>query len=124
MNCNNKYCCFNAFGSCCHESKEGFDNATPNQLDCPSSIRVDHENEMYEYEEYIMERYYDLKPAYKTAVTLFTMSQRMSDVQVDELLQMFSEQTNMKISVQMRTLSELVEIKKYIDRLEGEHNAL
>ncbi|OTZ47819.1 hypothetical protein [Bacillus thuringiensis] len=118
MECNNRYCCFQAFDSCCHESKEGFDNATPNQLDCPSSVRDDLENELYEYEDYIMEHYEDLKPAFKTAVVLFTMGQRMTDAQVDELLRLFSESTNMKISVQMRTLSELVEIKKYIDRLE------
>ncbi|ADH03219.1 gp73 [Bacillus phage W.Ph.] len=120
MKCNNKYCCFQAFDSCCHESEEGFDNATPNQLDCPSSVRVDLENELYEYEEYIMERYDELIPAYKLELTLFTMKQRMNDKQVDELLRLFSERTNMKISIQMRTLSELVEVKKYISKLERE----
>ncbi len=121
MKCNNKYCCFQAFDSCCHESEEGFDNATPNQLDCPSSVRVDLESELYEYEEYIIDKYDELKPSHKVEVTLFTMKQRMTDAQVDELLQLFSERTNMSISVRMRTLSELVEVKKYIDKLERGH---
>lgn len=41
MKCNNKHCLWNAFDQCCPESKEQFDNAVPNTLDCPSSLRVD-----------------------------------------------------------------------------------
>jgi hypothetical protein len=34
------------FDSCCHESEEGHENGTPNQLDCPSSLRSDFEEQM------------------------------------------------------------------------------
>jgi hypothetical protein len=47
MGCNNKYCYWNYRDQCCHESEEGFKNATPNQLDCPSSLRKDFEQQLY-----------------------------------------------------------------------------
>lgn len=47
IKCNNSYCYWNAFGSCCHESEEGHNNATPNELDCPSSLRKDFEDQLY-----------------------------------------------------------------------------
>ena len=43
MECNNNHCYWNAFGQCCHESEEGHEKATPDQLDCPSSLRKDFE---------------------------------------------------------------------------------
>lgn len=46
MKCNNTYCTWNAFGQCCPESEELFDNATPNQLDCPSSLRSDFQRQL------------------------------------------------------------------------------
>ncbi|AMW62874.1 hypothetical protein DIGNKC_147 [Bacillus phage DIGNKC] len=118
MKCNNKYCCFQAFDSCCHESEEGFDNATPNQLDCPSSVREDLENELYEYATYLQDHFDDLKPAHQKFITEFILEQRMSVSKADEMLQLFSRKTNFNISTQMRTLSELVEVKKQMDKLE------
>lgn len=47
MECNNEYCTWCSFGQCCHESEEGYTNATPNQLDCPSALRNDFEQEIY-----------------------------------------------------------------------------
>ncbi|MFL1672588.1 hypothetical protein ABTW76_05940 [Paenibacillus dendritiformis] len=47
MNCNNTYCYWNYFDSCCHESEEGYKNATANELDCPSSLRKDFEQQLY-----------------------------------------------------------------------------
>lgn len=47
MECNNQHCVFCMFDQCCHESEEGFDKATPNELDCPSSVRVDQQQGMY-----------------------------------------------------------------------------
>lgn len=47
MECNNIYCMWQSFDQCCHESEEGFINATPNQLDCPSSLRKDFEKQLY-----------------------------------------------------------------------------
>jgi hypothetical protein len=46
MECNNKQCLWNAFDSCCHESEEGYEQATPNKLDCPSSLRKDFEEQL------------------------------------------------------------------------------
>lgn len=39
--CDNKFCYWNFDGSCVHESEEGHENAMPNSLDCPSSLRGD-----------------------------------------------------------------------------------
>ncbi|MCF8017816.1 MAG: hypothetical protein K9L62_00325 [Vallitaleaceae bacterium] len=47
MDCNNKYCYWQAFDQCCHESEEGHKNATPDQLDCPSSLRKDFEEGLH-----------------------------------------------------------------------------
>ncbi|AHJ87502.1 hypothetical protein Bp8pC_071 [Bacillus phage Bp8p-C] len=47
MECNNSYCMWNYNGQCCPESKEAIDNATPNELDCPSSLRKDLQSNMY-----------------------------------------------------------------------------
>ncbi len=41
MKCDNKFCLWNGFDQCCHESEEGHEKAVPNALDCPSSLRVD-----------------------------------------------------------------------------------
>ncbi|AUZ30172.1 hypothetical protein [Bacillus licheniformis] len=46
MECYNRFCLWNVFGSCCHESEEGMKKATPNQLDCPSSLRADFEEQL------------------------------------------------------------------------------
>jgi hypothetical protein len=46
LDCTNKNCLWNAFDQCCHESEEGFKNATPNRLDCPSSLRKDFEQQL------------------------------------------------------------------------------
>ena len=48
MECNNKHCLWNAFDSCCHEDPEKADkHATPNQLDCPVSLRGDFTRQLY-----------------------------------------------------------------------------
>lgn len=47
MKCNNTHCLWNAFDTCCHESEEAYDKATPNQLDCPVSLRKDHQQSMF-----------------------------------------------------------------------------
>lgn len=46
VDCNNKYCLWNAFDQCCPESPEDMENATPNELDCPSSLRVDFKEQL------------------------------------------------------------------------------
>lgn len=52
MKCNNEYCTWCSFDTCCHESEDSHENATPNELDCPSSLREDFEEQMYNlYEE-------------------------------------------------------------------------
>lgn len=44
MKCNNKHFLWNAFDTCCHESEEAYDKA---QLDCPVSLRKDHQESMF-----------------------------------------------------------------------------
>jgi len=48
MDCNNKYCYWNFNNQCIHECEEGYKSATQNQLDCPSSLRKDFENMLFE----------------------------------------------------------------------------
>ena len=36
-----------SFDQCCHESEEGHRDAIPNTLDCPSSLRVDFEEQLF-----------------------------------------------------------------------------
>jgi len=40
MNCNNKYCMWQAFLQCCNVDDD-IKKATPNELDCPISLRAD-----------------------------------------------------------------------------------
>ena len=46
MECNNKHCTWNAFGQCCPEDEEQYNNAVPDTLDCPSSLRVDFQEQL------------------------------------------------------------------------------
>lgn len=47
MDCNNKYCYWQILNQCCPESEELFDNAIPDTLDCPSSLRYDFKESLY-----------------------------------------------------------------------------
>lgn len=43
MECNNKYCYWNYENMCVHEDEKGHEEAEPNSLSCPSSLRGDFE---------------------------------------------------------------------------------
>jgi len=48
MECNNKHCLWNYGDSCCHEDYEKAEKiATPNQLDCPASLRKDFDIQLF-----------------------------------------------------------------------------
>lgn len=47
MKCDNKYCLWNAFNQCCPETEELIKYATPNKLDCPSSLRSDFQEQLH-----------------------------------------------------------------------------
>ena len=47
MECNNKHCLWSTFGQCCHEDETKYSSAKPNELDCPSSLRVDFEDQLF-----------------------------------------------------------------------------
>lgn len=47
MECNNTFCLWNNRGQCTPDSEERYNHATPNQLDCPSSLRVDLEQQLH-----------------------------------------------------------------------------
>jgi len=47
MNCTNQFCYWNYDGTCCTESEENYNAATPNELDCPSSLRKDLEESIW-----------------------------------------------------------------------------
>lgn len=46
MDCNNRFCTWCAFGQCCPEDEESLLIARPNALDCPSSLRVDFQEQL------------------------------------------------------------------------------
>ncbi|WP_416149475.1 hypothetical protein ACM26V_00300 [Salipaludibacillus sp. HK11] len=46
MECNNRYCMWNSFDQCCPEDEESIKKTTPNRLDCPSSLRVDFQEQL------------------------------------------------------------------------------
>ncbi|MGG2091327.1 hypothetical protein AB1283_00995 [Bacillus sp. S13(2024)] len=46
MECNNQYCMWNFYDQCCPEDVEAFNKATPNELDCPSSLRRDFQKQL------------------------------------------------------------------------------
>lgn len=54
--CNNIYCYWHYRGQCCPEIEQGLDNATPNQLDCPESLRSDFEEQMFKLLDEIKEK--------------------------------------------------------------------
>jgi hypothetical protein len=48
MDCNNTDCLWSTFGTCCHEDQmKAAKIATPNQLDCPASLRRDFQIQLY-----------------------------------------------------------------------------
>lgn len=47
MKCNNQHCYWCQFETCCHEDEKAYPRATPNQLDCPVSLRSDWESSFY-----------------------------------------------------------------------------
>jgi hypothetical protein len=79
MKCNNKFCIWCSFEQCCHESEEGHKNATPNQLDCPSSIRVDFEEQLYNLIDEIIDllKHRNMKELNK--IKKFIINQRLTD---------------------------------------------
>ncbi|UJH95605.1 hypothetical protein [Bacillus phage vB_BtM_BMBsp2] len=47
MECNNKHCYWNMYDQCCPEDEETYAKATPNELDCPASLRSDFEEQIH-----------------------------------------------------------------------------
>lgn len=47
MKCNNNHCYWNYSNNCRTDSEEAHEQATPNELDCPSSLRRDFENQFW-----------------------------------------------------------------------------
>lgn len=45
MKCNNIHCYLNYSGNYYHESEEAYNQTAPNELNCPSSLRRDFENQ-------------------------------------------------------------------------------
>jgi hypothetical protein len=79
MSCNNTYCLWNAYAMCCHESKEGYDTASPNELDCPSSLRKDFQESMYQMWDEIDEMMNKRKFSELVQIHKFVRDQRKVD---------------------------------------------
>lgn len=47
MECNNTHCLWNYRNQCCPEDEAAYDKAVPNTLDCPSSLREDFDEQLY-----------------------------------------------------------------------------
>lgn len=55
MKCTNTYCYWHYDGICCPDDEERYNKATPNELDCPSSLRKDFEESLYQLVDEISE---------------------------------------------------------------------
>jgi hypothetical protein len=76
MNCANDLCYWNYEGTCCTDSEEAFHCATPDQLDCPSSLRKDFEEQLNAIHDACVALLYKRNMRELTEIKKFIESQR------------------------------------------------
>lgn len=114
MNCNNTHCLWNAFDQCCHESQEGFDMATPNALDCPSSLRTDFQYGVSYTFHYVCDKFEELSTVEQRRVLNFVLDQRNERDKYD-WYRYLGMTAAMIDACSRRKLTELLTIRKFID---------
>lgn len=114
MECNNQHCVFCMFDQCCHESEEGFDKATPNELDCPSSVRLDLQYGLEYTQDCIMDLAEGMSMFEKQTLLTLIENQRPDGDKRDETL---TEYINIFQLTNRRNLRELLDIKSYAEKL-------
>jgi len=117
MECNNKYCVWNMFDQCCPDSEERFNEATPNELDCPSSIREDLQAGVYHLYYRILDSIDDMAYDDRLKILIFMLNQRDEGIDLHKELEIVSPGTLIYMYAGRRKLSELLEINKYIDNM-------
>ncbi|AZF89246.1 hypothetical protein Goe5_c01400 [Bacillus phage vB_BthM-Goe5] len=114
MECNNTHCLWNMFDQCCHESEEGFDMATPNALDCPSSLRTDFQYGVSYTFHYVCDKFEELNTIEQRKVLNFVLDQRQ-EIDNYTWYRYIGMTAAMIDACSRRKLLELLEIRKFID---------
>ncbi|AEW47439.1 hypothetical protein BCB4_0211 [Bacillus phage B4] len=117
MECNNKYCVWNMFDQCCPDSEERFNEATPNELDCPASVREDLQNGVYETYNHILSEIDEMCYDDRLKVLIFMLEQRDEDIDLDKALEIIHPGALIYMYGSRRNLRELLATKKFISNL-------
>jgi len=82
MECTNNHCLWSSFGSCCHEDPiEADEYATPNQLDCPVSLRADFTVQLFKLIDECSDLLNSRNMSELIAIKKFILSQRKDEKQ-------------------------------------------
>lgn len=77
MECNNTFCLWSTFGSCCHEDFLKVEKiVTPNQLDCPASLRRDLQTQLFNLRDECVDLIDQRNMKELIAIKKFILSQR------------------------------------------------
>lgn len=112
MECSNQHCVFCCFDQCCHESEEGFEKATPNELDCPSSVRVDLQYGLEHTQDFIMESQENMPLFNRKKLLTYIEEQRPNG---DKRHHLLSDSINIFLLTNQRKLRELLDIRRFIE---------
>ncbi|UNA01537.1 hypothetical protein MG295_00120 [Bacillus phage vB_BcgM] len=117
MECNNKYCVWNMFDQCCPDGEERFNEATPNELDCPSSLREDLQEGLYITRDEILDIVDELGEKSRVYFLNHILSQRDEGVNLEEALEALTTKTLIYMMLDRRNLRELLDLKKSVTLL-------
>lgn len=117
MECNNKYCVWNMFDQCCPDSEERFNEATPNELDCPSSLREDLQEGLYITRDEILDIVDSLGEHSRVYFLNHILIQRDEGINLEEALGAITAKTLIYMMLDRRNLRELLELKKAVTLL-------
>lgn len=105
------------FDQCCPDSEERFNEATPNELDCPSSLREDLQEGLYITRDEILEAVDSLGEHSRVYFLNHILSQRDEGINLGEVLQSLTPKILIYMLLDRRNLRELLDLKKYVTLL-------
>lgn len=105
------------FDQCCPDSEERFNEATPNELDCPSSVREDLQEGLYITRDEILDIVDSLGEHSRVYFLNHILSQRDEGINLGEALESLTAKTLIYMMLDRRNLRELLELKKSVTLL-------
>lgn len=105
------------FDQCCPDSEERFNEATPNELDCPSSLREDLQEGLYITRDEILDAVDNLGEHSRVYFLNHILSQRDEGINLEEALQALTPKTLIYMMLDRRNLRELLELKRSVNLL-------